>query len=74
MSERRRKPTGNRLARILIAHGWMVRTGHPPQGYERAWDFRRVGNTLVPLNARAEAMIRDFEHRWCEPGYKPVER
>lgn len=72
MGERRqRKPRGNRLARILIAHGWTVRTSPPPWGYEKAWDFRRVGNTQVPLNAKAAALMQDFEHRWPDSNWPP---
>lgn len=71
MSERRRKPTGNHLARLLIVHGWNVRTSQPQKGYEKFWDFRRVGNALVPLNVKAEAIMRDFEHRWRDPAWPP---
>jgi hypothetical protein len=60
MSERCRQPTGNHLARILIARGWTVSSGACPRGYEKGWDFRRVGNTLVPLNAKAAVMFKGY--------------
>jgi hypothetical protein len=73
MAERRRKPTGNRLARILIARGWNVRAAGPPrQAYQRMWEFYRAGGMLVALNTRANTVLEDFEcGRWCDSDWPP---
>jgi hypothetical protein len=68
---RHRRPTGNHLARILIARGWNVRTSLAPKGTEKFWDFRRAGSLLIPLNPKAEAVMRDLEYRWRDPTWPP---
>jgi hypothetical protein len=67
-----RKLSANRLADILITRGWQVRAAGPPErAYQRFWDFYRVRNSLVPLNPKAEAVMREFGHRQPDSNWPP---
>jgi hypothetical protein len=70
---RRRKPSENKLGSILIRRGWNVRAAGPPkEAYRRSWDFYRAGNSLVALNPKAEAVMRDFERCWRDSDWPPA--
>jgi hypothetical protein len=72
MRERHRKPTINRLAGMLIVRGWNVRAAGPPQAAYHFWDFYRAGNSLVALNSKADAVLRDFERCWRNCDWPPA--